>query len=256
LIAASPDDGSFLARRGYVLSKLGEWERAIADYSKAIDRGPTGVLWTRRGDAFAKLGRWSDAVFDYDKAIVAVPADSSLWYKRSIFRLHAGDLEGYRGDCSAMLKRFGSRSSPYEANSLAWYCALLPKIVEDPMQVVTLAEKAVASEPNTSFLNTLGAALYRAGRFEEAVKNLEKAISIEGNGGTAFDSLFLAMARYEQGQKKEAEGWLQRATDWIKLAEAGKADDPSRTGPLDADERLQLDLLRREAATLLGHEPP
>ena len=69
-----------------------------------------------------------------------------------------------------------------------------------------LAEKAVAkAATNYDYLNTLGAVLYRAGRFEEAAKRLgEAATAYKPNSGflqlRVHNWFFLAMATPSLGE--------------------------------------------------------
>ena len=61
-------------------------------------------------------------------------------------------------------------------------------------------------------LNTLGAVLYRAGRFEEAVRQLKRSVEVHGAGGTPYDALFLAMAHHQLGHADQARRWLRLGT--------------------------------------------
>jgi tetratricopeptide (TPR) repeat protein len=113
-----------------------------------------------------------------------------------------------------------------------------------------VAEKAAAGAKTSSRLNTLGAALYRAGKFNAAVQRLNKAIKEEGKGGTAWDWLFLAMAHHRLGHAAEAKQWLAKAVQWIEKASNPKPDKAAGT-PLPWDQRLELKVLRREAEELI-----
>src|SRR5262245_13920490 len=60
------------------------------------------------------------------------------------------------------------------------------------------------------FLNTLGAALYRAGRYDEAIRRLEEGIRLQGGESLPVDWAFLAMAHHRLGHRAEARRWLDR----------------------------------------------
>ena len=63
---------------------------------------------------------------------------------------------------------------------------LAPNAADDPGRPVALTERAVATDPrNRYYLNTLGAALYRAGRFEEAVRRLGESVAVRPSPGTS-----------------------------------------------------------------------
>jgi hypothetical protein len=94
-------------------------------------------------------------------------------------------------------------------------------------------------------LNTLGIALYRAGRFEEAIQRLEEAIQARGGGqGHPEDWPFLAMAHHRLGHRDQARRWLERLRDDRAIA------DPAR--PWD---ELELRLLRSEAEAVTLYDP-
>jgi hypothetical protein len=63
------------------------------------------------------------------------------------------------------------------------------------------ADSALAGHPGrgkarTDVLKTLGAALYRAGQFEEAIRRLDQSIRTRGDGGDPRGFAFLALAHY------------------------------------------------------------
>jgi uncharacterized protein HemY len=103
-------------------------------------------------------------------------------------------------------------------NTGAWACALAPHAVAALGPIVRLAEKAVEKWPNdANVLNTLGAMLYRARRWEEAVQRLKEAVAkSQGKKGSASDWLFLAMAHQELGHTEEAKSCLAKAGGSIK----------------------------------------
>jgi tetratricopeptide (TPR) repeat protein len=127
-------------------------------------------------------------------------------------------------------------------NQLAWSLAACPVLqLRDPAQAVALARKAVEMSTRKGDLaqrwNTLGVALYRAGDWESAVAALEKAEALEPDKSLAFNGLFLAMARWQLGQRDEARTWYDRSLAWM---ETKKDKDP------------ELVRFHAEAATLLG----
>jgi tetratricopeptide (TPR) repeat protein len=77
-----------------------------------------------------------------------------------------------------------------------------------------LEEANLVSPNDGAVLNLLGIALYRLGRFAEAVPILEKAFEINMSGNLsppAGDLIFLAMAQHRLGRKEEARKTLVRA---------------------------------------------
>ena len=75
--------------------------------------------------------------------------------------------------------------------------ALCPDPPIATSEIVRLARTSAESDgKNSSFVETLGAALYRDGQFQPALGQLTHAIELHGRGGTAWMQLFLAMAHH------------------------------------------------------------
>ncbi len=113
-------------------------------------------------------------------------------------------------------------------NDLAWRLVSLPSDPWfDPAEGLALAKKAVRLDPNHwRIWNTFGVASFRTGDWRAATELLQKSISI-GNG-TAHDFFFLAMTCWEQGKKKDARVWFDRAVAWM---ETNPQSDPSKRDP-------------------------
>ena len=62
---------------------------------------------------------------------------------------------------------------------------------------------------------TLGIAHYRIGRWQESADALQKACELRA-GGDGFDWFFLAMARWQLGDKEQARVWYDRAVQWME----------------------------------------
>jgi WD40 repeat protein/serine/threonine protein kinase/tetratricopeptide (TPR) repeat protein len=242
--------------RGLVHGERREWEMAIADYSRAI--ALNGDYWKipfRRGAAHAELGHWVQAVADFAKSSELERRNDQSLCRQALAQLGAGDLGGYRKTCTALMNRFGQTDDGDTANSVAWTCALVPATVDDPAQLVRLAEKALASDPRQyNYLNTLAAVLCRTGKYEAAVERFGEAIKAHAKGGTAWDWLLLAIAHHHLGHTAEARQWLDKATAWIDGESRPKAEGDKST-PLAWNDRLELQLLRSEAEGLIRAKP-
>jgi serine/threonine protein kinase/WD40 repeat protein len=217
-----------------------------------------GVEWftpARLGAEHADAGRWDEAASAYAQATSLGPDDRTVWYRHLLLRLKQGDRDGYRRGCAAARARLAGQTGRLAINELAWYCVLGPEAVPDFDALIgPVAAWASAHPDDSSVQNTLGALLCRAGRFEEASAALDTAIRRHGGGGTAFDHLFLALSCHRLGRHDESRRWLARADDWIRLARAGQVGLPDIDAPLPWEVHLELDLLRREADTLVS--PP
>jgi hypothetical protein len=98
-------------------------------------------------------------------------------------------------------------------NQLAWSLVVAAGSCE-PYEAVRWARKAAELEPaNPDIRNTLGVALYRAGRYAEAAaafqRNVDQNVPFVG-----YDWAFLAMCKQRLGQQAAARAALARARQW------------------------------------------
>ena len=153
-------------------------------------------------------------------------------------RLSARDahLLAYRGACLLNLKRYALALDQLEAafkidpetvrampnlptaiNNRAWELATGAEAQRDPVSAARLAAFAVALAPDESIsLNTLGVALYRAGKFSEAIEALDKSLAAGNGQYDGFDLFFLAMAHHRLGHREEARRSFDRALRWLQ----------------------------------------
>jgi hypothetical protein len=105
----------------------------------------------------------------------------------------------------------------------------------------------VANRPTHDHLNTLGAILYRAGRFVAAVQQLSRAVEVHSAGGTEYVALFLAMAHPQLGHAEEARRWLRLGMAVDPIA----TQTPSALGGTSWITRLEMEILLREASAMI-----
>lgn len=107
---------------------------------------------------------------------------------------------------------------PMAQNTLAWWLVAHPhSTIHQPEQAVQLAQKAIEKAPLSDHIwNTLGTALYRAGRWEDAMAALERSSRGAGGGG-AYDLAFLAMIQWKLGHPAAARALREKAEQLIAL---------------------------------------
>ena len=131
-------------------------------------------------------------------------------------------------------------------NDLAW---LLIKQVtaaeEHSARACTLAEEAVQLVPEAAaYWNTLGIAYYRRRDHYKAVRALSQSVTLDPDGGTAFDFYYLALANHALGYAKPSRDWLEHAESW-----SGR--HPEQAEPLEPIRREV-----RQALKLPGRQQP
>ena len=172
----------------------------------------------QRAESLAGSGQWSLAARAFGKVVEKEPDNLKLlgWHLLSL--LESGDIPGYRVAAGKVLSRFRETSNPNTLNPVAWLCTYAPEAVADLTVPVQMAEAALAGYPADEkriALNTLGAALYRAGRIDEAIVRLDESVKA-GGGGVPQDWVFLAMAHHKKGNGEEARRWLEKVRAHIK----------------------------------------
>jgi serine/threonine protein kinase/Tfp pilus assembly protein PilF len=103
-------------------------------------------------------------------------------------------------------------------NNVAWILATCPEPkLRDASRSVELAKKAVELSPKeSSYWNTLGVAHYRSRNWQEAITGLAKAEELAPGKYAAWNAFFLAMARWQLGEKDQAGDDYKQAVQWMQ----------------------------------------
>ena len=217
-LRADPQDLVALHERGHALLRLSKFKDALADFSAASAKEPGNVhLRVCQGFCLFKLKEYTLALDQLEPAL-----QTNLDSVRAISELGR------------------------EANNAAWTIAKGREPGGDAILAVRLAAFSVALSPEDAMsFNTLGVALYRAGRFAEAVEALEKSQRIGKGQLAAFDLFFLAMAHHQLRHAQQARECLKQANDWLE----------SNRKTLSPDHIPELTNFRAEAEVALSGQP-
>jgi WD40 repeat protein/tetratricopeptide (TPR) repeat protein len=245
-----PDNPEAHVKFGEFLEEQARYKEAEVELNEAIKLQPEhGWYRVLRGWTYADMEQWDKACADFIKATECKEPHETAWYSRAMLHLRDGNLDGYRKICTGMLDRFGSGAT--------WLCTLSPASGADPDRIVSMAENLLAeSSRNHWHIYLLGAALYRAGRFEEAVTRLTEATELSCHPyrtNMLYTWFYLAMAHHRLGHAEEARRSLDKAEQGTQEALESPAEPPGKSGNSDGvirpdwNRKLTLDLLRREA---------
>jgi WD40 repeat protein/tetratricopeptide (TPR) repeat protein len=284
-VASRPSSSAVWIDRGEYYITHSQLEKAAADFAKALDLEPgdhtwpslrigwilelvprdrlyakllelrphDGRLWTGRGRYYALRNRWDQAARDLERGVESAPPDSEEWFEHACLRVLVGDREGYRRLVRSMQQRAAGTKDHVVTSILVRSCNLASERVVEPGEVVGWAEEAVTGGSKAWDPQVLGTALYRAGRFEEAIKRLGELITSpsgkqETGPSGAQIRLVLAMAHHRMGNATKAHALLDEVVRWWNNIEAGKTDGAVSLPP---PEWLSLQVLRREAEALI-----
>jgi tetratricopeptide (TPR) repeat protein len=233
----------------------GLWDQAIGEYTEVLRQEPANAsLWRGRGDGYRAQGKYREAAADYRESSRLDP-NPIAGYWASVASVAGDDREGYRRACAAMVERCGKCTAEDRTAWVQWTtlsCVLLPDAVPDLGPLVNQEEQLDAKAPrNWHVLTALGAALYRAGRFEAAIRKLDEARAVHQDDGNARTWFFLALAHQRLGHADTARRWRDKAVRWFERAAREQVNDFTIMTPLEWTDRVVLEHLRREADTLI-----
>jgi tetratricopeptide (TPR) repeat protein len=181
LLALDHANWTLHMRQGRAFGALGQWDQAAAAYTQAVEAGADDpAVWVGLGGAHAQLSQWENAVADFEKALELKPDQADL------------------------------------CNTLAWLLVAGPKELRDGKKAVPYAERAVKlASKNWYYHNTLGLALYRADRYQDAIAPLEASLKGSSGHTDGFDLFFLSMCYAKIGNAAKAKGCFDRAVKWV-----------------------------------------
>jgi eukaryotic-like serine/threonine-protein kinase len=204
----------FLAESGRVQEALEVYDQATAILEKLAGAEKLQAL-KARALFYGGAGQWDKATADFAKAIDLGSDDvMGIWYPLAVLHLRAQHTKEYRTLCERLLKQ----PRQPEHHFVVIICKLAPNAVADLSQPVQIAEKQVAREPqNAEYIGLLGAALYRKGDVKAAAQKLEEGIRLGPEQiGVHYRKLVLAMAYHRLGRGPEARQLLENVTQWTE----------------------------------------
>ncbi|MCI0460849.1 MAG: tetratricopeptide repeat protein, partial [Gemmataceae bacterium] len=250
--------GRLLSTKGQLIDACKLWEQALGNQEAALELDPGHPEFLRMlhlicqalAYGFLRREEWGRAAVYFDKGCrVLKPAIPGDWLLNALLHLGAGDREGHRKICAEILKRFGDTKDPEVARVVVRACTMTPDAIADMSRLVPLAELALADRENNQHL--LGAALYRAGKYKEAIACFHESAKKHGGLRAVSDGLYLAMAHHRLGEPGVARQYL----DMVKKVMAKPLKlppDAKRPSWYVWLRRIEPDQLLREAEALLG----
>ena len=214
----------------------------LADLDLLVEASPQDLYFrTRRAELQLRAGRSREAAADLSLVLRRSPNSLLTAYHLALLQLDLGDLQAYRTTRNVLLDLLRDRPEPPAPvmNLAAWIYSLGPDSGSDLGFAVELASKAVEVFPESdkaAAISTLGAALYRAGRYPEALEQSNESVRRFGGGGVPQDWAFLALIHQSMGDEVEARDWLERLRE-----------RPTSARPSDVWEHLEIQVLQREA---------
>src|SRR5262249_48888591 len=130
----------------------------------------------------------------------------------ALMRLLADDEKGYHEVCDRIVRDADSVVDPLSASFVSRALSVSDAETIHRAATIRLAERPVAAAPKGAWnWYGLGAAQYRAGQHDEAIRSLKESLNVDPAWlGRGQNYVILAMACQKLGRHEEARAWLAK----------------------------------------------
>ncbi|MFN4310336.1 MAG: tetratricopeptide repeat protein [Ferrovibrio sp.] len=197
-------------RQAWCINELGRGEDAVRMLRRMANTAPdSSRAILTLADLHRQMERWSEAAEEYTEGLKRIkqiePRHWAIFFGRGVAYERSKQWNKAEPD---MLKALELQpDNPLVLNYLGYSWVDMNVHVERATKMI---ERAVALRPNDgAIVDSLGWALYRQGRFEEAVVQLERAVELKGGDPVITDHL--GDAYWRVGRREEARFQWRRA---------------------------------------------
>jgi serine/threonine protein kinase/Tfp pilus assembly protein PilF len=247
LLPEAPGFRSATSRR---CRDIAEWEPAFHKAAALASAANASQLWIGRARYLLVRSEWAKASAAYARALDRSLLLDDPWYEFAAVQALADDREGYRDTCRKMIgllaKDPGNAASIY---LVCRACSLSAESGATSAQFSDWAEKAAVFDPNAAWnTHVRGAALFRAGKYHEAVQRFRFSYASFWSAHY-LNALYLALAHHYLGYAAEARDRLKQA---VSQLDQRTPTLPGELGNVIEHDWVEANLLRREAEGLLN----
>jgi tetratricopeptide (TPR) repeat protein len=215
--ASAPSRVYAETRIGEMLQSAERPEAAVKHLQSVAFRRQDYLSYVTLADIYRAQRKWRDAVAAFSRGIELMgppaAADWKIYYLRAAASERANDWPAAEQDLKKALEL--SPDQPEALNYLG-YSWVDKNINLEP--ALAMIQKALAKDKeNGEFIDSLGWAYFRLGRYDEALAQLESAIKLKG--GVAEINDHLGDAYWKVGRKREA------VFQWRKTLDLKPDDD-------------------------------
>lgn len=226
------NDAEALSMRGSAHARLGQWDKVVDDFSKAIEREPNKAeFYTQRGQAYCYLQQWNQAIADLSRALELKPDDEIAWFQRARAYVVLRQWDKAAADFSKVIDLKPAQISAWQNRAISYVNrGQWSKAAADFAKIVELTpENAVA-------WNQRGVAYEKLGQKEKAAADFAKAAELAGDDAQDWFKLGQShdvFRRWQDGircytravelKPDYAEAWEERGASFGVLKEWDKA---------------------------------
>lgn len=176
--------------RGSARAFKGEYDRAIADFDKAIQLQPEFALaYLNRGGAYYYKGNYDRAIADCDQAVRLQPDFAMAYRNRGLAYFSKGSYDRAVADYDQVLQLQPDDAEAYNNRGIAYAAK------GDYDRAITDYGRAIQLQPSLTeaYLNR-GVAYASKGDYERAIADFDQAIQLQPGDALAYDNRGLAYA--------------------------------------------------------------
>jgi tetratricopeptide (TPR) repeat protein len=206
LIQRNPRDAGAHFHRGNAYSDKKEWDRAIADFTRAIEIDPRDVAYLVRGNAYHDKKEYDRAVADYSKAIDISPRNTDAYYNRGNAFAAKQQYDEAIGDYSKSIEIDSRHGDAYNGRGWAYY-----NKKEYDRAIADYNKQIEISPRHEMAYNNRGNAFSAKHQYEQAIADYTKQIEISPRHEHAYSSR--GLVKFYKGEFKEAAVDLSHAVE-------------------------------------------
>jgi tetratricopeptide (TPR) repeat protein len=198
--------------RGVAYRRIGDFERATADYDQAVALKPNAAqAYNNRGYVYQLRGDLDHALADYNQAIMLDPKFALAYENRAELYDDMGNRLGALADYTQAIALDPNNSYAY--NGRCWVRAVLSRQLQEALADCNNSLRLRSSSAAT--LDSRGFVYLRLARYDESIADFDAAVTIDPKLASSF---------YGRGLAKRAKGDAVGATTDIAAAKALQAD--------------------------------
>jgi protein O-mannosyl-transferase len=194
-----PDANIAYVNRGIAFMKLGQFDKAIKDYTEAISRKPSDYnAFYSRAAVLAKLNLVSQAIADYSAAIELKPSYYEAYNNRGILYEKMGQLDEAMADFNTAISLNPSYFQSYANRGRAYDSAgQFDRALADFDRAITL------NPYDSDAYYNRGLFFSRAGQLDRALADFDRAITLNPYNPDAYYNRGLVLQKKGQFDKAE-----------------------------------------------------
>ena len=191
VIGIDSQNSKAYALRGAVYIELKEYNKAIEDFSVAIEIDPKGAdvyfYYCLRGEVYFKNLEFDKAIEDYSKAIAIDPKFAKAYADRGSIYSVKGELDKAIEDYSKVISITPIDTKAYSDRGYTYYKkGEYDEAIKDCLVVIAIGPQRASAYDSCGFV------YYHMGKFNKAIEYYSKAISINPKYASTYNSRGLA----------------------------------------------------------------